>query len=128
MGARTRSLRQLRKLRCLHTTLGFLAAAHSDSLRVLCCPLQFKRPNYQKVNIDEPGRPLVFSFGQPINQSHLQDLRAATKAALGVYPYTVSMNGQDLPEIDAYALFTPRIRWLLSKTNTSLIALQYFQQ
>ena len=58
------------------------------------------------MDIDEPGRPLVFSFGRPINQSHLQDLRAATKAALGVYPYTVSMNGQDLPEIDAYVLLT----------------------
>ena len=61
----------------------------------------FKKPNYQKVDIGEKGRPLVFSFGRDINQTHLQDLRAATKQAIGVYPYTVSMNGQSLPEIDA---------------------------
>ena len=65
----------------------------------------FKKPNYQKVDIGEKGRPLVFSFGRDINQTHLQDLRAATKQAIGVYPYTVSMNGQSLPEIDAQSRY-----------------------
>merc|ERR1712039_1128959 len=46
-----------------------------------------------------------FSFGQKINQSHLQDLREATKQALGVYPYFVSMNQQELPEIDAVSSY-----------------------
>lgn len=62
----------------------------------------FTMPGYQLVNAGgEAGRPLVFSFGRPINQTHLQDFRAATKAAIGVFPYFVSMNGQHLPEIDA---------------------------
>jgi len=62
----------------------------------------FKMPNYQLVDAGgAKGRPLVFSFGREINQTHLQEFRAATKAAIGVYPYFVSMNGQKLPEIDA---------------------------
>eukprot|EP01048_Picozoa_sp_COSAG05_P006846 COSAG05_NODE_463_length_9555_cov_35.796108_2_plen_385_part_00 len=65
----------------------------------------FKLPNYQKVDIGQPGRPLVFSFGRAINQTHLQDLRTATKSSIGVYPYFVSMNGQVLPEIDAQSAY-----------------------
>eukprot|EP01043_Picozoa_sp_COSAG02_P022140 COSAG02_NODE_1142_length_14267_cov_4.941700_5_plen_78_part_00 len=31
------------------------------------------------------------------------------------------MNGQDLPEIDAYVLLTPRLRWLLCKTTAFIV-------
>ena len=62
----------------------------------------FQMDGYQMVTIGTgPPRPLVFSFGRAINRTHLQDFRAATKDAIGVYPYFVSMNGQVLPEIDA---------------------------
>ena len=55
----------------------------------------FKMPGYQMVELDgQPPRPLVFSFGRDINVSHLTDFREATKKAIGVYPYFVSMNGQ----------------------------------
>jgi hypothetical protein len=67
-------------------------------------------PNYQKVDIGEPGRPLVFSFGRDVNQSHLQDFRAATKKAVGVEPYFVSMNGQKLPEIDALSAYVRAVQ------------------
>jgi hypothetical protein len=70
----------------------------------------FKMPNYQKVDIGEPGRPLVFSFGRDVNQSHLQDFRAATKKAVGVEPYFVSMNGQKLPEIDALSAYVRAVQ------------------
>jgi hypothetical protein len=59
----------------------------------------------QRVDIGEPGRPLVFSFGRGVNQSHLQDFRAATKKAVGVEPYFVSMNNQKLPQIDAQSAY-----------------------
>jgi hypothetical protein len=40
---------------------------------------------YQMVELEgQKPRPLVFSFGKAINQTHLQDLRAATKTAIGV--------------------------------------------
>ena len=65
----------------------------------------FKRPNYPKVDVGQRGRPLVFSFGRPINASHLRDFREATKAAIGVYPYFVSMNNQHLPGIDAQSAY-----------------------
>jgi hypothetical protein len=72
----------------------------------------FRMPNYQTVTIagdaanhNQP-RPLVFSFGRPINQSHLKDFRDATKSALGVYPYFVSMNNQEIEGmIDAQSAY-----------------------
>jgi len=65
----------------------------------------FKMPNYQTVDIGEKGRPLVFSFGRGLNLTHLADFIAATKAAIGVSPYVVSMNGQQAPGIDAVSRY-----------------------
>jgi hypothetical protein len=62
----------------------------------------FQMPNYQRVLED---RPLVFLFGSPANASDLQQLRASTKSALGVYPYIVSMNQQALKEVDAVSRY-----------------------
>lgn len=63
----------------------------------------FKMSNYQKVL---GGRPLVFLFGGQVQQSDLSMLRERTHAALGVYPYVASMNGQAIPGmIDAISAY-----------------------
>lgn len=65
----------------------------------------FRMDGYQKVDIGGiSGRPVVFINGH-VNQSYLQDLLSASKAALGVYPYVVSMSNQQLPEIDAQSRY-----------------------
>ena len=65
----------------------------------------FKMPNYQRVL--GTRRPLVFLFGKKAVESDLQALRSATKAALGVYPYITSMNGQIIAGvIDAVSKYT----------------------
>ena len=62
----------------------------------------FKMPNYQKVL---GSRPLVFLFGKPVQESDLATLRESTKAAIGVYPYVASMNGQEIAGIDAVSAY-----------------------
>lgn len=63
----------------------------------------FKMPNYQMVL---GNRPLVFVFGGKADPTTLKPLRDMTKQAIGVYPYIVSMNGDDsLPEVDAVSAY-----------------------
>jgi hypothetical protein len=68
----------------------------------------FRKPNYQTVHL--PGqapRPLVFTFGHISNLTggYVQELRAAAKAAIGVEPYVVAMNGKIFPGVDAVSAY-----------------------